>query len=60
MTDGASESARVAAANSILDRAYGRPVPTADDPADDDAKSLNITITTAAPVSEIRVTRSDT
>ena len=57
---GQSGAARVAAANSILDRAYGR-VPQAQDAPDDaDAKSLNIKITTAQPIGEVRVTRSDT
>ncbi len=55
-----SDNARVAASNSILDRAYGR-VPTATDPESDDrATSLNITVTTNAPVNDVRVTRSDT
>jgi hypothetical protein len=52
-------AARVAAANSILDRAYGRVHAATDSDDDDTAKSLNINITTAAPIGEVRVTRSD-
>lgn len=59
MTSSQSDSARVAAANSIIDRAYGR-VPTAPDGDEAEAPSQTININTAAPIGEIRVTRSDT
>lgn len=55
--DGQTGSARVAAANALLDRAYGRPKEIPADP--EDAAPMAITINTAAPIGEIRVTRSD-
>ena len=59
MLNGASEGARVAAANSILDRAYGRVQVQEPDDTDAEARSLTIKMTSAAPIGEIRVTRSD-
>lgn len=59
MLNGQSESARVAAANAILDRGYGRPLQAAEDGDGDEAASLTISIKAAAPVGDIRVTRSD-
>jgi len=59
MLNGASEGARVAAANSILDRAYGRVQVQEPDDADAEARSLTIKMTSAAPIGEIRVTRFD-
>ncbi|WP_299945327.1 hypothetical protein [uncultured Ruegeria sp.] len=53
----APAAARVSAANSILDRAYGK-VGLADAPDDDEAPALSISITSKAPVGDIRVTRS--
>ena len=58
MKPGNPAAARVSAANIILDRGHGKPREAAQD-SDAMAASLNITITTAAPIGEIRVTRSD-
>lgn len=52
-------SARVSAANAILDRAYGKPVTISLDGEGDDAPSLNININVAEAVKDIRVTKSD-
>lgn len=54
----APAAARVSAANSILDRAYGKPIALVQ--SDDDAPvSLSINITAAPAVGDVRVTRSD-
>ena len=52
-------TARVAAANSLLDRAHGKPQIIPDNPDDDEAQSLNISLNVSKPIKEIRVTRSD-
>lgn len=52
-------AARVAAANSIIDRGYGKPRLVEDAADVDEAQTLNITFNTAAPVGDVRVTRSD-
>ncbi|MEI4473560.1 hypothetical protein [Frigidibacter sp. MR17.24] len=57
--EGESEAARVSAANAILDRAYGKPATKDAGPSADDAPALNITITAAAPIKDVRVTRSE-
>lgn len=53
-----SDASRVAAANSILDRGYGKPKEIAAD-ADGEAPSLTVNIKANAPIGEIRVTRTD-
>jgi hypothetical protein len=58
MRSASSDNARVSAANSILDRAYGKPKEVTPD-AGGEAQSLTISISAAEPVGEIRVTRSD-
>ncbi|KQI67036.1 hypothetical protein AN189_17585 [Loktanella sp. 3ANDIMAR09] len=57
--DQEAATARVSAANGILDRAYGKAVPMQVDPQQDDAPSVTVNLTMAAPVKDIRVTRSD-
>jgi hypothetical protein len=52
-------AARIAAANSILDRGHGKPVGVDADADKGDAPTVNVNITTAKPVKDIRVTRSD-
>lgn len=59
MRKGASEAARVSAANSILDRGHGKPAQVIPEGDGDEAAALSIKITTAAPVSDVRVTRPD-
>lgn len=51
--------ARVTAANALLDRAFGKPVAISMDGNGDDAPSITVNLTMAAPVKEIRVTRPD-
>ena len=58
MQTGVSEAARVSAATAIMDRAYGK-VPVQEPDADGEATSLTINLRTAAPVGDVRVTRSD-
>lgn len=53
-----SDAARVSAANSLLDRAYGKPVPTIippDDSEDDAAPRIDISVRGA--VADVRVTK---
>lgn len=58
MIRGQSESARVSAANSMLDRGHGKPKDA--EPQDQgEAASLTVNINTSAPIGDIRVTRSD-
>jgi hypothetical protein len=57
-----SDSARVAAANSLLDRAYGRPLTMAEMAemdGDGETTSLTINIRAAPAIGDVRVTRSD-
>ena len=58
-SDQAPAAARVSAANSLLDRAHGKPVQLIPDGDGDEAPSLSISITASAPVGNVRVTRSD-
>lgn len=53
-----SGSATVAAANAILDRAYGKPF-SADPEQDDDAEPLSWTISVRAAKGQIRVTEPE-
>lgn len=53
-----SASARVAAANSILDRAYGKPIQTVATP-DDEAPSLTINIGVREAKGDVRITEPE-
>lgn len=62
MTKGESETARLSAANALLDRGFGKPFQGSnpyDTPDPDDVPALNINITSDAPVRDVRVTRSE-
>lgn len=62
MTQGESETARLSAANALLDRGFGKPfqgVNPEPEGSDDTAPALNININTNSPVKDVRVTRSD-
>ena len=59
MRNSESDNARVAASNSIIERAYGKVQVQEPDDQDAKAQSLNVTVNAAAPIGEIRVTRSD-
>lgn len=52
-------SAVVAAANAILDRAYGKPVPVVLDPDDDEVQAMTFHIGVRPAVGEVRVTRPE-
>lgn len=52
-------SAVVAAANAILDRAYGKPVPVVLDADDEDAPALTFNIGVRQAVGEVRVSRAE-
>jgi len=59
MRNSESDNARVAASNSIIERAYGKVQVQEAPGSDDEARSLNVVVNAAAPIGEIRVTRSD-
>lgn len=60
MTGGESETARISAANAILDRGYGKPFQAPPpDQGDGDAPPSAVTVTVTAPVGDVRVTKSD-
>ena len=58
MQQAGSASARVAAANSILDRAYGKPIQTVTTP-DDEAPALTINIGVREARGHVRVTEPE-
>ncbi|MFV1644930.1 hypothetical protein VWZ82_12980 [Phaeobacter sp. JH20_41] len=55
----ATGTARVAAANSILDRAYGRPKQVADEGDDTEAPPMVFNINVSDPVGKVRVTKPE-
>ena len=59
MRDGESESARIAAANSIIDRGYGKPVQAVTGGDDEDAAPLKVVIQRRAAKGAIRVTQPE-
>ena len=59
MREGDSENARIAAANSIIDRGYGKPVQAVTGADDEEAPALKITIQRRAAKGAIRVTQPE-
>lgn len=59
MRTGSSDAARVNAANSLLDRGHGKAGVAEGQGDDDEPASLTVTIKAAAPVAEVRVSRTD-
>lgn len=59
MRNGESESARIAAANSIIDRGYGKPVQAVVGADDDDAAPLKVVIHRRAAKGAVRVTQPE-
>ena len=57
MRSGESEAARVSAANSILDRGYGKPAQVTVDLTPEEAETLSINIGVRDAVSSVRVTK---
>lgn len=53
----ATGPARVAAANSIIDRAYGKPPAAQSDEGDGEAQALTFNINVNPPVGDVRVTK---
>lgn len=52
-----SDAARVSAANSLLDRGHGKPIPVVPDPDDGEAPQMAITIGVRGKVANVRVTK---
>lgn len=52
-------AARVSAANSILDRAHGKPVPIVPGEDDEEAPAMTFTITARKAVADVRVTKPE-
>lgn len=55
----APAAARARAADSLLDRAHGKPAQAVVEPDDPEAPALSIIIKAKAPVADVRVTRPD-
>lgn len=59
MANGQSEQARISAANSILDRGYGKPFQAQPEEAPDDAPAVKWQIAVRDAVGAVRVTKPE-